>query len=178
MTNPIDRFTQAIAAASIGDAGVFAQDAVLDATVPNWRYTVSGAANIEAEFGRWYADPGRFEEIRRTAIPDGELVEFVLTWEEDGEPHMVHQAPRDRGPRRSHHPPPRLVWRQVGRVAPGGDGRGRASVIRTPTDGTIPIAESVDRLLEHANGVNRGRQRTRSRAAASSGWSSAGCPSS
>jgi hypothetical protein len=92
MTNPIDRFTQAVANASIGDAGVFAQDAVLDATVPNWRYTVSGAANIAAEFGRWYADPGRFEEIRRTAIPDGELVEFVLTWEEDGEPHMVHQA--------------------------------------------------------------------------------------
>jgi hypothetical protein len=82
MTNPIDRFTQAVANAAIGDAGLFAQDAVLDATVPNWRYTVSGAANIEAELGRWFADPGRFEEI----------IEFVLTWEEDGEPHMCHQA--------------------------------------------------------------------------------------
>jgi hypothetical protein len=92
MTNPIDRFTQAIEGASVGGAGVFAQDAVLDATVPNWRYTVNGAANIEAELGRWYADPGRFEEIRRTALPEGELVEFVLTWEEDGEPHMAHQA--------------------------------------------------------------------------------------
>jgi hypothetical protein len=92
MTNPIDRFTQAVASATIGEAGVFAPDAVLDATVPNWRYTVSGAADIETEFGRWFADPGRFEEIRRTPIPDGELVEFVLTWEEDGEPHMCHQA--------------------------------------------------------------------------------------
>jgi hypothetical protein len=53
---------------------------------------VSGAENIEAELGRWYADPGRFEEIRRTSLPEGELVEFVLTWEEDGEPHMAHQA--------------------------------------------------------------------------------------
>ena len=77
---------------NVGEAGVFAPDAVLDATVPNWRYTVSGAANVEAELGHWFADPGRFEEIRRTAIPDGELVEFVLTWEEDGEPHMCHQA--------------------------------------------------------------------------------------
>jgi hypothetical protein len=92
MTNPIDRFTQAVLKASIEEAGVFAQDAVLDATVPNWRYTVSGATDIEAELGRWFADPGRFEELRRTPIPDGELVEFVLTWEEDGEPHMCHQA--------------------------------------------------------------------------------------
>jgi hypothetical protein len=92
MTNPIDRFTRAIETASVGTAGVFSPDAVLDATVPNWRFSVSGAAGIEAEFDRWFADPGRFEEITRTAIPSGELVEFVLTWEEDGEPHMVHQA--------------------------------------------------------------------------------------
>jgi hypothetical protein len=92
MTNPVDRFTQAIETASLSDASVFAQDAVLDATVPNWRYTVTGASDIEAELGRWYADPGRFEEIQRTVLPDGELVEFVLTWEEGGEPHMCHQA--------------------------------------------------------------------------------------
>jgi hypothetical protein len=92
MINPIDRFTQVIETASLGGAGVFAPDAVLDATVPHWRYTVHGAAGIEAELGRWYADPGRFEEIRRTVLPGGELVEFVLTWEEDGEPHMAHQA--------------------------------------------------------------------------------------
>ncbi len=92
MSNPIDRFTQAIENASLPGSGVFADDAVLDATVPNWRYAVNGAGNIEAELGRWYADPGRFEEIRRTPLADGELVEFVLTWEENGEPHMCHQA--------------------------------------------------------------------------------------
>ena len=92
MSNPIDRFTQAIETASLPGSGVFARDAVLDATVPNWRYTVSGAGDIEAELGRWYADPGRFEEIRRTPLIDGELLEFVLTWEENGEPHMCHQT--------------------------------------------------------------------------------------
>jgi hypothetical protein len=32
------------------------------------------------------------EELRRTSLPDGELVEFVLTWEEGGIPHACHQA--------------------------------------------------------------------------------------
>ena len=92
MTNPVDRFTRAVETATMSEAGAFARDAVLDATVPHWRFTVSGAENIEAELDRWFADPGRFEEIRRTVLPDGELVEFVLTWEEDGEPHMCHQT--------------------------------------------------------------------------------------
>src|SRR6202023_1266560 len=94
MTNPVDRFTQAVETASIGGVGVFAADAVLDATVPNWRFTVSGSANIEAELARWFADPGRFEELTVTQLPDGALLEFVLAWEEDGEPHMAHQAHR------------------------------------------------------------------------------------
>jgi hypothetical protein len=92
MSNPIDRFTHAIETASLAGSGVFAHDAILDATVPNWRYTVSGVRDIETELGRWYADPGRFEELRRTPLANGELVEFVLTWEENGEPHMCHQA--------------------------------------------------------------------------------------
>jgi hypothetical protein len=69
MTNPVDRFMQAIDGHTIGEAGVFAPNAVLDATVPNWRFAVEGAASIEAELGRSYADPGRLEELRRTALP-------------------------------------------------------------------------------------------------------------
>jgi hypothetical protein len=72
--------------------GVFSDDAVLDATVPNWRFTTRGAAAVRAELSRWYADPGTFEELRRTAVADGELVEFTLTWQEDGVTHMCHQA--------------------------------------------------------------------------------------
>jgi len=92
MSDAIDRLVHAIEHAAVPSAGAFAADAVLDATVPNWRFTVSGSANVEAELARWFADPGRFEELTMTPLPDGAILEFVLTWEEDGEPHMCHQA--------------------------------------------------------------------------------------
>jgi hypothetical protein len=92
MTDPIDRFTAAIETATIPAADVFAPDAVLDATVPNWRFAVHGAHDIESTLSEWYADPGRFESLTRVPIAGGELVRFVLTWEEHGEPHMCHQA--------------------------------------------------------------------------------------
>jgi hypothetical protein len=72
--------------------GVFDDDAVLDATVPNWRFTTRGAPAVQTELSHWYADPGSFQDLRRTRIGNGELVEFTLTWEEGGVPHMVHQA--------------------------------------------------------------------------------------
>jgi hypothetical protein len=92
MTTATDRLVRAIEHAEIPGSGVFAPDAVLDATVPNWRYTVTGAESIESELARWYADPGRFEDLSVTEIPGGVLLRFVLTWEEAGEPHMCHQA--------------------------------------------------------------------------------------
>jgi hypothetical protein len=73
-------------------SGVFSDDAVLDATVPNWRFTTRGAAAVRGELSRWYADPGTFEQLHRRPLADGELVEFTLTWEEDGVTHMCHQA--------------------------------------------------------------------------------------
>jgi hypothetical protein len=94
MSDAIDRFIRAIEHAAIPGAGAFAADAVLDATVPNWRFAVCGSEAVEAELARWFADPGRFEELTVTPLPDGALVEFVLAWEEDGEPHMSHQAHR------------------------------------------------------------------------------------
>jgi hypothetical protein len=92
MSDPISRLTAAIESATIPAADVFAADAVLDATVPNWRFTVRGAGSIEETLSEWYADPGRFEMLTRVPIAGGELVHFVLTWEEQGEPHMCHQA--------------------------------------------------------------------------------------
>ena len=87
----IDQFLAGIASARIpGD--VFHDEAVLDATVPNWRYQVHSATAVRAEFSKWYADPGRFDDVRRTNIPGGELVEFTLSWNEDGVEHRCHQA--------------------------------------------------------------------------------------
>jgi hypothetical protein len=91
-TQAIDRLTAAIEAATVPQARAFAEDAVLDATVPNWRFTVRGGANVTETLSHWFADPGHFEQLTRTPLPDGELVEFVLTWEEQGVPHMCHQA--------------------------------------------------------------------------------------
>jgi hypothetical protein len=73
-------------------ASVFSDDAALDATVPNWRFTVRGGPAVRAELSRWYGDPGTFKELHRNRIADGELVEFTLTWEEGGVTHMCHQA--------------------------------------------------------------------------------------
>ena len=87
----IDRFLAGIASADIPVA-VFHEETVLDATVPNWRYQVRGAAAVRAELAKWYADPGRFDDVRRTNISGGELVEFTLMWSEDGVEHMCHQA--------------------------------------------------------------------------------------
>jgi hypothetical protein len=87
----IDRFLAGVTSAEIPFA-VFADDVVLDATVPNWRYKVQGASAVHAELAKWYADRGRFEQVGRTKIPGGEFIEFTLTWTEEGVEHTCHQA--------------------------------------------------------------------------------------
>lgn len=87
----VDELLDGIESASI-PPHVFCGDVVLDATVPNWRFSVRGADAVRAELGRWYADPGHFKEISRSAIAGGELVELTLSWEEHGVAHTCHQA--------------------------------------------------------------------------------------
>jgi hypothetical protein len=88
---PVDQLLDGIVASSIPE-GVFSDDAVLDATVPNWRLSVSGGEAVRSQLAQWYADPGEFQTLRRTPLPQGELVEFTLTWAENGVPHTCHQA--------------------------------------------------------------------------------------
>jgi hypothetical protein len=90
-TDPVGAFLAGVERAELPEE-VFCEDVVLDATVPNWRFRVEGAAAVRAELGKWYADPGRFVDVRRNSIDDGEVVEFTLTWEESGVPHTCHQA--------------------------------------------------------------------------------------
>lgn len=87
----VDRLVAGIEAGVI-PADVFGDDAVLDATVPNWRFSVHGGAAVREQLAGWFADRGRFQSIRRSALPDGELVEFTLTWTEQGVEHTCHQA--------------------------------------------------------------------------------------
>ena len=89
--SPVDRLLTGIEAGTIsGD--VFSDDAVLDATVPNWRFSVRGGTAVREQLGLWYADPGQFQSLQRTPLPDGELVEFTLTWTEHDIEHTCHQA--------------------------------------------------------------------------------------
>jgi hypothetical protein len=88
----IGSFLVSIEGGRMPESEALADDVVLDATVPNWRFTVEGADAVLAELARWYADPGAFEDLTRTPVPGGELVTFTLRWEENGVPHAVHQA--------------------------------------------------------------------------------------
>jgi hypothetical protein len=92
MTSPVDEFLHAIETASIQGCGAWSDDAVLDATVPNWRLRASGPEAIRAEYARWFADPAHFDELHRYPVGDGdgEIVEYMLSWSENGVPHAAH----------------------------------------------------------------------------------------
>jgi hypothetical protein len=91
-SSAIDRFLQAIESAAIPSCDAWSPDATLDATVPNWRLRADGADAIRAEYARWFADPGRFGELRRCPLADraGEVIEYTLNWQENGVPHAAH----------------------------------------------------------------------------------------
>ena len=88
----IDTFLDAVAAGHGIPTTIYAGDAVLDATVPNWRFRVTGPTDIASEYGRWFADPGRFEELERRSFRGGEFVTYTLTWEQNGVPYAAHHA--------------------------------------------------------------------------------------
>lgn len=88
----IDMFLQAIEAATIPSCEVWSEDATLDATVPNWRFRATGSHAIRAEYARWFADPAHLHDLRRCTLDDGtgEVVEYTLSWQENGVPHAAH----------------------------------------------------------------------------------------
>jgi len=98
----IETFLQAVKDAAIPACDAWSADAVLDATVPNWRLRAVGPDAIRAEYARWFASPARFEELRRHPLADGpadggpldggsaEVVEYTLSWTENGVPHAGH----------------------------------------------------------------------------------------
>ena len=90
----IEKFLSAIETATIPGCDVWSPDATLDATVPNWRFRVSGADAIRGEYARWFADPGQFAELHRYPVSGGpsEVVEYTLSWTENGVPHAGHHV--------------------------------------------------------------------------------------
>jgi hypothetical protein len=88
----IEKFLHAIETATIPACEVWSAGATLDATVPNWRLHAAGPDAIRAEYARWFADPGHFDELRRYPVDGGdrEVVEYALSWSENGVPHAAH----------------------------------------------------------------------------------------
>lgn len=86
----VDRFLAAVSSASIRDCDAWSDDAILDATVPNWRFHRRGAAEIKDTFSGWFADPAQFEELERFPVDGGEIVRYLLSWTEKGVPHTAH----------------------------------------------------------------------------------------
>jgi hypothetical protein len=87
----VDQFLYAVENAAIADCRAWSPGAILDATVPNWRLRAVGPEAIRAEYGRWFADQASFEYLHRYPVPGvGELVEYTLSWTENGVPHAAH----------------------------------------------------------------------------------------
>jgi hypothetical protein len=91
-TRVVDAFLEAVRSGAGIPADLYGPEAMLDATVPSWRFEKQGPADIVVEYARWFADLGRFEELDRQPTPNGEVVSYTLTWEEDGEPHAAHHC--------------------------------------------------------------------------------------
>ena len=89
-TTAIDAFLATICGDH--DDQPWTDDAVLDAVVPGWRFSVAGAAAIDGQFRSWFRDPGTLEELRRHPTSTGEVVELTVTWVEDGVPHAARQV--------------------------------------------------------------------------------------
>lgn len=90
--DPISDFLKAVEAAAIEQTDVYSDDAVLDATLPNWRICLVGPEAIKAEYSKWFCDPAAFVSLERIPVPDGELVIYEHEFMHDGVRHRGHHA--------------------------------------------------------------------------------------
>lgn len=94
-TTVIDRFLEAVVTgqgASMRE--LLAPDAVLDATVPGWRFHLRGADAVVGKYIDWFSDVGRFEELDRHPTADGEYVTYLIAAEDNGVPYAAHHCHR------------------------------------------------------------------------------------
>lgn len=92
-TSVVDRLLAAIAdGCGSTVTPLFRADAVLDATVDDRRFHLRGSDAIAAQAAQWFRAPARYEELDRRTTAEGEVVTYLLTWQEDGVPHGAHQC--------------------------------------------------------------------------------------
>ena len=90
-TTVVDRFLDGIRAGRLPD-DLYAPDAVLDATVPGWRFQAQGAVPIRAEYQGWFFVPSELLSLERHAFDGGEVVRYLQQAELDGVTYLVHHA--------------------------------------------------------------------------------------
>lgn len=88
----VDVFLHAVTEGAGIPVGIYAPDAVLDATVPNWRFHRHGAEAIAGEYAAWFAHRAELEELCRWPTAGGEVVRYLVTWTESGVPHAAHHC--------------------------------------------------------------------------------------
>lgn len=92
-TSAVDTLLDAIVAGQGAQAAdVYADAAVVDATVPGWRFAIRGSAAIGSKFAEWFAAPARFDELDRRPTEHGEVVTYLLTWTEHGVPQAARHC--------------------------------------------------------------------------------------
>jgi hypothetical protein len=92
LAHTVDRFLFAVTAGDGVPDDLFSPDAVLDATVPGWRFAEHGADAVARRYSGWFADEAAFEELERLPLDGGEVVTYLLTWVERGVPHAAHHC--------------------------------------------------------------------------------------
>jgi hypothetical protein len=90
--DPVGDFLKAVETAAIDGTDFYAEDAVLDATVPNWRFHAVGPQAIKAAYTQWFSDPATFVALDRIPVPDGELVIYEHEWFQGAVRHRGHHA--------------------------------------------------------------------------------------
>ena len=92
LTPTVDGFLDAIASGLGIPAHLLASEVTLDATVPGWRFEVTGQDAVRRQYGAWFASAATFEELERFPVGGGEVVAYLLAWEEGGTPHAAHHC--------------------------------------------------------------------------------------
>jgi hypothetical protein len=92
VASAVDRFLEAATTGRGVPADLFTPDAILDATVPGWRFEARGAGAVANCYSGWFKDEAAFEELERLPVDGGEVVTYLLAWVERGVPHAAHHC--------------------------------------------------------------------------------------
>ncbi len=89
-TTAIDRLLAVVLGGAPG-RDIFSPSAELDATVPGWRFSVTGDAVLD-QLAKWFADPGELEELERHDTAAGAVLTYTVTWAAGGVPAAAHHV--------------------------------------------------------------------------------------